>query len=218
MVDLKLNIKDYINNLRLKSISNKDNTFPYQGLWIVTGTQGAGKTLNALNLVLEIHKQYPKALIVSNISLYGVPCIPYRGIEDFDKYNNGSDGIIYLIDEIHTLYSSLESKHMPVSSLTVWSQNRKNKRVIIGTSQRYSRVAKGLREQCAWHIETRPPIFNLYRYRYIDASFYDDNGNYIGEKIPNYSFYCPLFRSFLSYNTNEIVFRDGNNKSIYDKE
>lgn len=67
----------------------------------------------------------------------------YTGIECFSKYNNGSKGLIFIIDEIQTLYSSLESAKMPVTDLTVWSQNRKNKRVILGTSQRFFSCDKG---------------------------------------------------------------------------
>ena len=51
----------------------KDDTFPYAGLWVFSGAQGSGKTLLLMHLLREIHQQYPKALIVTNISIFGIP-------------------------------------------------------------------------------------------------------------------------------------------------
>lgn len=192
----------------------KDNVkkFPYSGMWLFTGQQGSGKTLLLMHCVKQIIEEYPKALIVSNISLFGIPCIPFQGIEDFDKYNNGADGIIFIIDEIHILFNSLESKGMPLSTMQVWAQNRKNRRLILGTSQRFNRIAKGIREQTTWNYECRRPMFNfLYSYRILDGSNYDDNGKYIlseGDTMPSRNFYIPNVNVMRMYNTLEIVTRD----------
>ena len=151
------NINDVIRENQLK----KDDGFPFSGIWIFSGAQGSGKTLLLMHLVKEMIEAYPKAIIVSNISIFGLPCIPFQGVEDFEKYHNGSDGIIFIIDEIHILFNSLESKNMPLSTMQVWAQNRKNRRVILGTSQRFNRVSKGVREQTTWNYECRRPLLNL---------------------------------------------------------
>lgn len=203
------NITGALDVLREKTLSDKD-TFSYSGLWLFTGGQGSGKTLLMMHAVKKIHEDFPDALIISNISIFGVPCIPYSGIEDFDRYANGHKGCIFVIDEIHTLYSSLESKNMPISSLTVWSQNRKNRRVILGTSQRFNRVAKGLREQTKWNYECRAPLLGfLYSYSIRDGTDYDDNGIYTGEK-PSREFYIPRVSVMRMYNTFEVVRRENN--------
>lgn len=190
----------------------KDNSFPYAGMWIFSGQQGSGKTLLLMHLVKQIISQYPNVMIVSNISIFGVPCIPFRGIEDFDNYNNGSDGIIFIIDEIHILFNALESAKMPLSTMQVWAQNRKNRRLILGTSQRFNRVAKGVREQTTWNYECHRPILNLiYSYRVLDGANYDDNGRYIvsdEEEIPKRHFYIPNVNVMRMYNTLEIVKRE----------
>lgn len=206
MMSPDLNLKgapEYVRELSLKD----DSSFPYQGLWIFSGCQGSGKTLLAMHLLKQMHDEYPECLIVSNISIYGIPSIPYTGIDDFEKYNNGTKGIIFLIDEIHTLFSSLESAKMPISSLTVWSQNRKNRRVILGTSQRFTRVAKGIREQTLYNYECRRPLLCFYGYRIVEADLYDDNGKYIGEKPPLWSWYIPKVNVMRAYNTLEVVKR-----------
>lgn len=214
----KLNLFGIGDYYRAKQMTVQRDSFPYQGIWIFSGSQGAGKTLNMMQCVLEMHEQYPDALIVSNISIFGIPCIPYEGIDDFEKYQNGDKGIIFVVDEIHTIWNSIESKKMAPSTLRIWSQNRKNRRVILGTSQRFTRVAKGLREQAFLHIETRKPILCFYRYAVIDATLYDDDGKYIGEKKPRYSLFVPKLKAMLCYNTLEVVTNIGIKNGVGDEK
>lgn len=186
--------------------------FPYGGQWIFSGVQRSGKTLLMMHLVKQIIERCPKVKVVSNISIFGVPCIPYSGPEDFDKYNNGKDGIIFILDEIQTLYSSMESKNMPLSLITVWSQSSKNRRLIMGTTQRYSRAAKAIREQTTFHYECRRPFLIIcYRYRVLDGANYNDDGQYLvpdGDAMPGFKFYIPSMSTMLMYNTLEVVKRD----------
>lgn len=212
------NIPDIVRARMMKS----NDGFPYGGLWVFTGAQGAGKTLLLMHMVREIHQQYPKALIVTNISVFGIPCIPYTGIEDFDKYVNGADGVVFIIDEIHTLFNSLESAKMPLSQVSVWCQNRKNRRLILGTTQRYTRTAKPVREQVTWHYECRRPfLWVFYRYRVMDGANYDDDGKYVveeGEKEPKFRVYVPSLSSMLMYNTLEVVHRPEDNDGKENKK
>lgn len=183
----------------------KGNEFGYAGIWLFTGAQGSGKTLLLMHTLRQMMMEFPDAIVVSNISIYGVPSYVYKGIEDFEKYNNGAKGTIFVIDEIHTLFSSLQSANMPESTLTVWSQNRKNRRVILGTSQRFTRVAKGIREQTTYNYECTRPIFNrLYSYRIKEGDQYDDSGKYIGEETQRY-WYIPKVSVMRMYNTLEVV-------------
>lgn len=206
------NIPDVVRANMMKTTDG----FPYGGMWLFTGAQGSGKTLLLMNMVKDIHALYPDALIVTNISIFGIPCIPYTGIGDFEKYKNGSKGVIFVIDEIHVLFSSLESAKMPLSQVAVWCQNRKNRRLILGTTQRFSRAAKPVREQTTWHYECRRPLlWVLYRYRVLDGAKYDDDGKYVlddDEKMPGYTIYVPRLSVMTMYNTLEVVIRDSDNK------
>lgn len=201
-----LNLKDYINVTRELSFK-KDKEFDYSGLWIFSGAQGSGKTLLAMHCIDEIMKEFPDCLLVTNVNIYGIPSIPYKGIEDFDKYDNGSKGIIFFIDEIHTLFNSLESSKMPLSTMQVWAQNRKNRRLIIGTSQRFNRVSKGIREQCTWNYECTRPILNFFSYTIKDGSLYDENGKYDTEDKVHRSFYIPKVSVMRKYNTLQVIER-----------
>ena len=212
-----LGLKNFGDAVRAAALRESEG-FPYGGQWIFSGVQRSGKTLLLMHMVKEIYASYPKVMVISNISVFGIPCIPYTGPEMFDdpRYKNGKDGVIYILDEIQTLYSSMESKNMPLSLIQVWSQSSKNRRLILGTTQRYSRAAKAIREQTSYHYECRKPVLLVfYRYRVLDGANYDDNGQYIvpeGDKIPSFQFYIPSVSTMTMYNTLEVVKRDDDNK------
>lgn len=207
----ELNLKG-VGQLFAENTLKTVDPFPYAGMWLFSGSQGSGKTLLMMHLLKQIVDECPDCIVVSNISIYGIPSYPYKGIEDFDKYNNGKNGIIFVIDEIHTLFNSLESKGMPLSTMQVWCQNRKNRRLILGTSQKFKRVAKGVREQATWNYECKKGLAGLlYSYRVFDGSEYDEDGNYNDEE-PKRNFYIPKVSVMRMYNTLEVVKRDNNNK------
>ena len=73
--------------------------------------------------------------------------IEYDGLHCLTSIENGYDGVIYLIDEIHLEFNSLESKNIPIEVMIEVSQQRKQRKHIVGTSQQFLRLAKPLREQ-----------------------------------------------------------------------
>lgn len=73
--------------------------------------------------------------------------VEYNGLDCLKFVNNGEYGVVYLIDEIHLELNSLESKNIDVDVMVEISQQRKQRKHIIGTSQVYMRLAKPLREQ-----------------------------------------------------------------------
>lgn len=73
--------------------------------------------------------------------------IAYDGIDCIKNLSNGFEGVLYLIDEIHLEFNSLESKNIPIEIMVEVSQQRKQRKHIVGTSQVYMRLAKPLREQ-----------------------------------------------------------------------
>lgn len=136
--------------------NNPDYFYP-DGIWVFCGPQGSGKTLSAVQCLQKICKEYPKALVVSNLDVKGIDntIIPFEEYEQLKEMDNGIYGIIFFLDELHVLWNSLESKDIPVSEMACFCQMRKNRRVIIGTSQVYSRIAKPIREQLKFAIDCR---------------------------------------------------------------
>ena len=128
------------------------NYFEPDGLLVFIGAQGSGKTLSAVNYVYNLMENYPSAILVSNIELKDYPfgsgrVFYFSDASDLTKYNNGEYGVIFLIDEIQLYFNSLQSKNINIDVMTQISQQRKQRKHIIGTSQVFGRMAKPLREQ-----------------------------------------------------------------------
>lgn len=154
-----INPKNIISTLRhniLFARNNPDYFYP-SGIWVFCGPQGSGKTLSAVQCLKKMCKEYPKAIVCSNLKISGIrnTFIPFEDYEQLKTLDNGIEGIIFFLDELHILWNSLESKDIPISEMACFCQMRKNRRVIIGTSQVYSRIAKPIREQLQYAIDCR---------------------------------------------------------------
>lgn len=147
------NIKNIFKLFKFRKDFDKSHPdfFKPEGLLVFCGAQGEGKTLSAVQYVRELTWEYPNAILVSNVDIKGlcpsVKVYEYDGIDCLTKFENGYKGVIYLIDEIHLEFNSLESKNIPIEVMVEVSQQRKQRKHIIGTSQVFLRMAKPLREQ-----------------------------------------------------------------------
>lgn len=141
----------------LRFFKQNPDYFAPCGIWVFCGAQGSGKTLSAVKTLKKLHKDYPKALICSNLNVKGLDCdvIPFTDYEQMLTLSNGIEGVVFLIDEIHVLWNSLESKDIPISEMALFAQMRKDRRLILGTSQVYGRIAKPIREQLKYVIKCR---------------------------------------------------------------
>ena len=120
--------------------------FTHQGCIIFTGRQGNGKTIAMAQQALAWREEYPKAKCITNFALQGQS----RELNDWRlllDYKNGIQGVIACIDEMQNWFSSNQSKNFPPEMLEVITQNRKNRRVIMGTAQTFNRLSKPIREQ-----------------------------------------------------------------------
>ena len=125
--------------------------FRPEGLMIFCGEQGSGKTLSAVQYVKKVLQDYPKAILCTNVEIMGLPesvkVVEYDGLDCLKTLENGYQGVIYLIDEIHLEFNSLESKNIDIEVMIEVSQQRKQRKHIVGTTQVYGRLAKPFREQ-----------------------------------------------------------------------
>lgn len=174
------------------------------GIWVFCGAQGSGKTLSAVKCCKALLKDYPKAIVVSNLSLRDIPCVPFTDYDQIKTMSNDERGIIFLIDEIHVLWNSLESKNIPISEMAVFAQMRKARRVILGTSQVYSRIAKPIREQLTYAIKCKSYLKYLQVNRIYDPNGEgckgEDNGEFDGELV-NTQWFFHRPSDYLAYDT-----------------
>ena len=141
------NLFYYFPKRYIQDIFDRDpEFFRHQGCIVFTGRQGAGKTVAMVHQCRIWQKEYPKSKTITNL------CYSYQDDElnhwsKLIDYKNDIQGVICLIDEMQNWFSSNQSKNFPPEMLQVVTQNRKNRRVIMGTSQCFIRLAKPLREQ-----------------------------------------------------------------------
>lgn len=163
--ELKPKIEALIDDIRQ---ARDKEFFRPTGTQMYCGEQGSGKTITAVKHALQIKERYPKSILVSNLDLKyfnaidletykreGVKPDQYIYFQSMDELahcltevNNAFFGVVYLIDEIHTYFNALDSKNIPMYVFTEISQQRKQRKVILATSQLFLRTAKPFREQC----------------------------------------------------------------------
>lgn len=174
-------IKEDIRNAR-----NKDY-FQLSGVQVFCGRQGQGKTSSMVKVLLDVKKRYPKCIVVTNLQLnVDFEYIQFKDMKELSEVltgvNNGIYGVVYAIDEIHTYFNALDSKNIPSYVFTEISQQRKQRKLILGTSQLYLRMAKPFREQCDTLIMCKCFLhkFNI-MYVYDGATIEEDFGKLKGE-------------------------------------
>ena len=146
-------LKDLIGSIKYKRNFRKEHPYYFdpEGILIFCGPQGSGKTLSAVQYVKRVLKNYPKCILVTNIHINDLPSEievhEYQGLDSLKEYENGFEGVMYLIDEIHLEWNSLESKNISIEEMIEFAQQRKQRKHIIGTTQVYGRIAKPIREQ-----------------------------------------------------------------------
>ena len=184
--------------------------FDPDGIIVFCGPQGSGKTLSAVQYVQKLCAKYPKVMVVSNMSLrlpLGIAQFPWQGSEDFTRYRNGYAGVIFLIEEIHLEFNSLESKKMDSSIFTTVSQQRKQRIHIVGTSQVFNRIAKPFREQFKYVVACRK-LFGVFQINtLIDAANAREvDGQLVASSIKSFRwFHSPAL--YGSYDTYSVINR-----------
>lgn len=122
------------------------NHFNEYGVHVFVGEQGSGKTTAVVHKLLQLQKRFPQLIVRTNMD-YKYQDASLNHWKDLVQNNNGELGQVEVIDEIQTWFNSNQSKNFPVEMLTEVSQQRKQRKMIIGTSQLFNRMAKPLREQ-----------------------------------------------------------------------
>lgn len=208
-----LNIPDLFVNAFNQHKDRKDHPYVLHedGLICFCGKQGSGKTLSAVQYVNNLAKKCPKAIIVSNIELnldIENIILPYQGVNQLTTLDNGQDGIIYLIDEIHLEFNSLESKDMPQTIFEMVAQQRKRRVHIVGTAQVFARMAKPFREQFKYAVVCDKILGSMFVqtvYEAVNVAFEDDIRTELHQKARY--LYVANEKMFSSYDTLQVIKR-----------
>lgn len=212
MIDYSLleGSKNPLNLFKIKSYNKSfyrkhPSYFKPDGLIVFCGAQGTGKTLSAVKYVRELSWRFPKMILVSNVKITGlnpvIKVIEYNGIESLTSIENGYNGVVYLIDEIHLEFNSLESKNIPIEIFIEISQQRKQRKHIVGTSQQFLRLAKPLREQVRNLVLCRNFLGCIQYNKLIDGATIQEKDGHIKMDIKKKSFWFHTPDLYSCYDT-----------------
>lgn len=209
--DLKgeVNLLGFPSHLKFLKEERKKK-FPYHGVYCFCGKQGDGKTLSAVRLISNIYLDYKDVYLVTNVSINTTLLnhIPSENIIPFTRYYqlffNYNKPTIFLIDEAHILFNSLESKNADVNMFQVISQNRKRQRVFILTSQVFSRLQLVMREQINTII-TCKTYFNYLTHCVVYHDFEKQRDELVGKKEFGCFFTHKRKLHYNMYNTYQVI-------------
>lgn len=191
---------------------------PCDGILCFCGEQGSGKTLSAVNYVYNLCKAYPKVIVCTNLELlWDLPntVISYTGPEQMLSLDNGELGVVFLLDEMHIEFNSLESKGMDAHIFELVSQQRKARKHIVGTSQVFGRLAKPFREQFRYAVCCDNFMGLIFRQQIFKAQNVA-SGEDITTRLVSRSvkFFIPCPADFARYDTRQVIRRMRNNGSF----
>lgn len=146
----------YWKTLKDKWIRPPKNAFP-TGTRVYKGYQGSGKTLSMVFYAFQIQKDFPNCKIFSNIQIKGLTNYTYfnddEGLRAALETRNGSAGVLVLLDEAHLYFG--KKSGIPLDVLTAISQQRKDRRRIVFSSQIWEELDLSLRKQCKEIVSCR---------------------------------------------------------------
>lgn len=143
-----MRIKIDLKSFKEPGIREEKNQFPI-GTRAYHAFQGRGKTLSAVKYIKDIKEQFPNSIIFSNVEIKGIKNFYFCQTDD-DIYfalnfENGKNGVLVFIDEAHLFFN--KKTGVPLDVLQQISQQRKERRRIVITSQIWEDLPVELRKQ-----------------------------------------------------------------------
>jgi len=167
-----------------KDIAKRDvNFFNASGLIIFEGPQGSGKTISAVREISLLKARFPECKCYSNTDLI----FQDGGLVDWTPLtvlDNGIYGLAFLLDEISIWFNNRAWKGaggkggFPPEMLQVITQNRKCKRLIIGTAQSANLCDKQIRIQATYFVRCYT-LFGCLTIQHWRKPEWDSDGNLI---------------------------------------
>lgn len=137
---------DFPKRFVLDRLTQDPDRYNNTAIIIFEGEQGSSKTIAAVQYIYEELRKYPLAQFSANIDVKGQTEL-LEGLEQIIESDNGVFGQLNLIDEVQNWLNSNESKNVPVEFVGEICQQRKQAKAIIGTTQRFNRMSKQLRQE-----------------------------------------------------------------------
>lgn len=189
---------------KLWDYRNKTPKRPY-GIYCYVGLPGQGKTLSMVEHLYRLKEEYPKAKIYTNFG-FTEQDGHIDHWTDLIKINNGADGVIFAIDEVQNTFNSRKWKDFPPDMLSLITQNRKQAKQFLCTSQSFDMIDINFRRVCNYIIECRN-LQNrwIWQRAFHPEDYREKDGAYKPRRRAwRYSFIADN-RHYNSYNTYMII-------------
>ena len=169
------------------------NFFNASGLIIFEGRQGSGKTISAVRECSLLKARFPECKVYSNTDLI----FQDGGLVDWTpltQLDNGIYGMVYLLDEISIWFNNRNWKGsngkggFPPEMLQVVTQNRKCKRLIIGTAQSAQMCDKTIRMQANYFVKCGT-VLGCITYQLWRIPEWDSDGNLLKMRFKRFTWF-----------------------------
>lgn len=186
----KFNIIDFwldiIKTTALDFKSRIPGSFHESGIIIYEGPQGSGKTISMIHDIMMLQHKYKKVKVMDNLN-YVHSDFDISNPSDILQIDNGVFGVITSLDELGIWFNARKFKEFDNSMLQVIFENRKCRRLLLGTCQKFLICDKNLRIQCSeirscntigcltYYIRKIPEMDsegNVKRYRFKGIKFF----------------------------------------------
>ena len=122
------------------------DAFHESGIIIYEGYQGSGKTISMIHDIMILQHKYKKVKVMDNLN-YANSDFDINKPDDILQLNNGVYGVITSLDELGIWFNARKFKEFDNSMLQVIFENRKCRRLLMGTVQKFLLCDKNLRIQ-----------------------------------------------------------------------
>lgn len=137
---------DFPKRFVLDRLTQDPDRYSNTAIIFFEGEQGSGKTIAAVQYIYDELRKFPLAQFSSNIDVKGQKEL-LQDINQIIESDNGIYGQLNLLDETQNWFNSNESKNVPVEFVGEICMQRKQAKAIIGTTQRFNRLSKQLRQE-----------------------------------------------------------------------
>lgn len=173
------------------------------GVRFICGEQGSGKTVFLTKYLLDLRKHYPSLKIQTNYE-FKLEDEKIEHWQDLLDRNNGIYGYVNVLDEVQNWFNSLASKDFPPEMMTEISQQRKQRKLFLCTSQVFGRVAKPIREQAMLVYEPFT-FFGCLTFVRCYKPVFDDTGTLTKKKSRGFQFFVHNKELREAYDTHKKV-------------
>ena len=196
---------EFPRQLAFDTFNKEPDMFSPQGMIVFTGRQGKGKTISLVHYLMQLQAEYLKLKVITNLD-YKYQNSELTHWKQLIDYKNGRFGVAVAIDETQNWFSSADSKNFPPEMLEVITQNRKNRRVILGTAQNFYMLAKSLRTQTT-EVRECHTFFGCLTFVFRKEPILDTEGNVVEMKNRGSYFFVHNEKLRDSYDTYKCISR-----------